>query len=99
MMWAAWVGGPLVFALCLGFLGREKPVRIVFDLALVGLTLMDGLAVVVSFLPFVPGEQLMFYVPIIQYCGLTGLLGIVMLIRAGIPELAKKGASGTYEAP
>ena len=93
ILWAGWVGGPLAFAVCLAFLVREKPVRIVFDLALVILTVVDVLAAGCSLLWFVPGREVMFYLPMAQYFGLTALLVVLMLI----PELAKKRRSGTYE--
>ncbi len=95
LLWAGWVGGPLVFVLCLAFLVRERRARVACDLALAGLTVVDLLAAGFSLLPFVPGRELMFYLPILQYFGLTALLGLVMLVRRGIPELAKKGGSGT----
>ena len=90
--WALWVSGPLLYGICLAFLVREKPARIAFDVALVGLMLMDVAVVLLSLLPFVPGRELMFYLPLLQFFGLTGLLVVVMLIRAGV---ARRGPAKT----
>ena len=78
---ALWMSGPLLVSICLAFLIRERPARLVFDLALVGLTLMDLAAVAFSLLPFVEGRWILFHLPVVQFLGLTGLLVLVMVVR------------------
>ena len=92
-----WIGGPFLMAICLAFLVRGKPERILFDVSLAVITLVDLGALVVSLLPFVEAWDLFTFLPLLQFASLTVLLVAVMLGRRWIPELAKRFRSGTLE--
>ena len=92
-----WIGGPFLMAISLGFLIRERAGRIVFDLSLFVLLVVDlgGLLLVV--LPSVGVWDVFTWLPFLLFLGLTGLLVAVMLGRILFPELAKLFRSGTFK--
>jgi|GEM_PF-2379603 len=97
-----WIGGPFVLAVCLAALARGQVERVVFDLALVGMVLMEVAALVLCVLPFVEVWEVFRYLPLLQFGGLTGLLVLVMAGRLGWPVLVgawkkRRGVEGARE--
>jgi hypothetical protein len=92
-----WIGGPFLMAICLGFLLREKAGKVVFDLSLLLLVVVDFGGLVLAALPFVGVRDVFTWLPFLQFLGLTGLLVAVMLGRILFPELAKLFRSGTFK--
>ncbi|NNC89336.1 MAG: hypothetical protein HKN82_12825 [Akkermansiaceae bacterium] len=93
VVWAGWVGGPFVLAICLAFLLRPKPARIAADVVLGGMTVLNILAGLLSLWPFVDASQIFFYLPLLEFVALTALLAGGMLS----PELAKIVRFGTFK--
>ena len=87
---ALWIGGPFLLAICLAFLAREKVGRILFDLALVGLVLMDFVGLALCLLPFIEVEGVFTLLPLLQFGALTGLLVMVQLGQLLVPVVAKQ---------
>lgn len=92
-----WISGPFLLAIALAMLVRRGAERIVFDLALVTITVVDFGALALSLLPFLTARGLFTFLPFFQFAGLTALLVLVLLGRRWIPELAKRFRSGTLE--